>query len=61
MPAVIAIDCEMCETTDPVTGVKCDNALIRFSAVDATGVSSQYLNSCGSSNTTSENNYEIVI
>lgn len=31
---VIAIDCEMCETADPVTGEKCGNTLIRFSVVD---------------------------
>lgn len=26
----------MCETTDPVTGEKCENALVRFSVVDCT-------------------------
>lgn len=31
---VLAMDCEMCETTDPVTGEKCDNALVRLSVVD---------------------------
>jgi hypothetical protein len=30
------MDCEMCETTDPVTGEKCENALVRFSVVDCT-------------------------
>jgi RNA exonuclease 1 len=30
------MDCEMCETTDPVTGIKVDNALVRFSVVDCT-------------------------
>jgi hypothetical protein len=34
VPSVLSMDCEMCETTDPVTGEKCDNALIRFSVVD---------------------------
>jgi hypothetical protein len=33
-PSVICIDCEMCETTDPVTGVKDPSVLIRFSAVN---------------------------
>ena len=30
------MDCEMCETTDPVTGEKCENALVRFSVIDCT-------------------------
>jgi hypothetical protein len=30
------MDCEMCECTDPVTGEKVDNALVRFSVVDCT-------------------------
>lgn len=33
---VIAIDCEMCETTDPVSGEKDMNALCRVSVVDGT-------------------------
>jgi len=33
---VLSMDCEMCETTDPVTGEKCENALVRFSVVDCT-------------------------
>lgn len=33
-PRVIAIDCEMCETADPVTGEKDKNSLIRFSVVN---------------------------
>ena len=36
LPRVLSMDCEMCETTDPVTGVKVDNALVRFSVVDCT-------------------------
>jgi RNA exonuclease 1 len=32
---VIAIDCEMCETTDPVTGQKETNSLVRVSALNA--------------------------
>lgn len=36
LPTVLSMDCEMCECTDPVTGEKCDNALIRFSVVDCT-------------------------
>lgn len=34
LPPVIAIDCEMCQTTDPLTGERDNNALIRFSAVN---------------------------
>lgn len=34
LPPVVAIDCEMCETTDPVTGVKDGSTLIRFSMVN---------------------------
>jgi DNA polymerase III epsilon subunit-like protein len=34
LPAVIAIDCEMCECMDPVTQQRENTALIRFSAVD---------------------------
>lgn len=34
-PQVIAIDCEMCETQDPVSGEKNTNALCRISIVDA--------------------------
>jgi len=34
-PQVIAIDCEMCETEDPVTKKKQPNALCRISIVDA--------------------------
>ena len=33
VPSVIAIDCEMCETADPVTGVK-ESALIRLSIIN---------------------------
>lgn len=33
---VVALDCEMCETTDPVTGVKENNSLVRFSVIDGT-------------------------
>lgn len=36
LPRVLSMDCEMCETTDPVTGIKCENALVRFSVVDCT-------------------------
>jgi RNA exonuclease 1 len=32
--AVIAIDCEMCETVDPITGMKDTNALVRFTAIN---------------------------
>jgi RNA exonuclease 1 len=35
LPQVIAIDCEMCETQDPVSGDKNFNALCRISIVDA--------------------------
>jgi len=31
---VISLDCEMCETTDPVTNIKYDNTLIRISVFD---------------------------
>ena len=31
---VISLDCEMCETTDPVTNTKYDNTLIRISVFD---------------------------
>lgn len=31
---MIALDCEMCETSDPVTGVKNTSALVRVSIVD---------------------------
>jgi RNA exonuclease 1 len=31
---VLSIDCEMCETTDPVTGEKVGDTLIRFSVTD---------------------------
>jgi DNA polymerase III epsilon subunit-like protein len=34
MPPVLAIDCEMCQTTDPVTKERDNNALIRFSIVN---------------------------
>lgn len=34
-PQVIAIDCEMCETVDPVSGEKNPNALCRLSVIDA--------------------------
>ena len=34
LPLVLAIDCEMCETTDPVTKHKEKDALVRFSVVD---------------------------
>ena len=34
-PHAIAIDCEMCETTDPVTGAKDHKALCRLSVVSA--------------------------
>lgn len=34
VPAVIAIDCEMCETADPVTGAKDTNSLVRFSVIN---------------------------
>ena len=36
LPSVLSMDCEMCETTDPVTGEKCENALVRFSVIDCT-------------------------
>ncbi|KAJ1431632.1 hypothetical protein B484DRAFT_360816 [Ochromonadaceae sp. CCMP2298] len=35
LPPVLSIDCEMCETSDPVTGEKVGDTLIRFSVVDA--------------------------
>jgi DNA polymerase III epsilon subunit-like protein len=34
LPPILAIDCEMCETTDPVSGVKDQCSLIRFSVID---------------------------
>lgn len=34
LPPVIAIDCEMCQTTDPLTRERDNNALIRFSVVN---------------------------
>ena len=34
LPSVIALDCEMCETMDPVTGDKIGNALIRLSVIN---------------------------
>jgi DNA polymerase III epsilon subunit-like protein len=34
LPPIVALDCEMCETTDPVTGVKDGSTLIRFSMVN---------------------------
>eukprot|EP01039_Chlorochromonas_danica_P010385 gene10385-11502_t len=34
MPAVIAIDCEMCECADPVTGSRDKNALVRVSVIN---------------------------
>ena len=34
IPSIIAIDCEMCETADPVTNEKVTNALVRFSVVN---------------------------
>lgn len=37
IPEVISLDCEMCETTDPVNGAKCENALIRLSILDLFG------------------------
>ena len=33
-PAVIAIDCEMCETSDPVTGIKDPASLVRISVIN---------------------------
>jgi RNA exonuclease 1 len=35
-PQVIAMDCEMCETADPVSGLKDSRALCRISVVDVT-------------------------
>jgi RNA exonuclease 1 len=35
LPQVIALDCEMCETQDPVSGCKDPRALCRISIVDA--------------------------
>lgn len=34
LPSIVAIDCEMCQSTDPVTGVNDTNTLIRFSIID---------------------------
>ena len=34
LPPVLAIDCEMCATKDPVTGERFNNSLIRFSVVN---------------------------
>lgn len=34
MPKVIAVDCEMCECADPVTGARDKNSLIRLSVVN---------------------------
>ena len=34
LPPVLAIDCEMCGTKDPVTGERYNNSLIRFSVVN---------------------------
>lgn len=34
-PIALAIDCEMCETADPLTGAKDPSALVRISIVDA--------------------------
>ena len=34
LPPVLAIDCEMCQTTDPLTRERDNNALIRFSVVN---------------------------
>ena len=34
LPPVLAIDCEMCGTKDPVTGERFNNSLIRFSVVN---------------------------
>ena len=34
LPTVIALDCEMCETVDPVTGQRTSNSLIRFSVIN---------------------------
>ena len=34
LPPIVAIDCEMCETSDPVTGIKDGSTLIRFSMVN---------------------------
>lgn len=39
LPAVLGIDCEMCEAMDPVTGMRITNALIRFSVVNGTNPS----------------------
>ncbi len=33
---MVAMDCEMCETQDPVTNEKESNSLVRFSVIDAT-------------------------
>lgn len=34
LPSCLAVDCEMCETTDPVTGLKDGKTLIRLSVVN---------------------------
>ena len=39
LPTVIALDCEMCETVDPVTGQRTSNSLIRFSVINGTNPS----------------------
>ncbi len=44
-PSAIAIDCEMCETADPVTGEKDKNALIRFSIINASNPNQVLLDS----------------
>lgn len=44
-PPVIAIDCEMCETVDPVTETKNSNALIRVSIVNGLNPSEVLLDS----------------
>lgn len=34
LPPVLGIDCEMCETIDPVTGIKNPSSLVRLSVVN---------------------------
>ena len=34
LPSVLAMDCEMCETTDPVTGSVDGNTLVRISIIN---------------------------
>ena len=34
LPQVVAIDCEMCQTEDPLTGAKDNSALVRLSIVN---------------------------